>query len=45
MNLCQTILLKVERASEQTKCNHDVMPPPRKMNRKLIGYVYGRPGD
>lgn len=23
-------------------CNHDVAPPPRKMNRKVVGYVYSR---
>lgn len=25
-------------------CNHDVLPPPRKVNRKLVGYVYSREG-
>lgn len=25
-------------------CNHDVVPPPRKVNRKLVGYVYSREG-
>lgn len=26
-------------------CNHEVAPPPRKMNRKLVGYVYSKNGD
>ncbi|KAF1346686.1 hypothetical protein BDV97DRAFT_400594 [Delphinella strobiligena] len=25
-------------------CSHDVLPPPRKVNRKLVGYVYSREG-
>ncbi|KAJ9629851.1 hypothetical protein H2203_002233 [Taxawa tesnikishii (nom. ined.)] len=24
------------------ECRHDVLPPPRKVNRKLVGYVYSR---
>ena len=48
--LCNRTLDKVEteasRRNERiVRCDHDVMPPPRKMNRKLVGYVYSRVGD
>lgn len=26
-------------------CDHDIIPPPRKVNRKLVGYVYSRNGS
>ncbi|GAM83763.1 hypothetical protein ANO11243_017530 [Dothideomycetidae sp. 11243] len=26
------------------QCDHDVAPPPRKMNREMLGYWYKRPG-
>jgi len=43
--LCQNILEKVEETGKKTGCDHDVIPPPRKMNRRLIGYVYSRLGE
>ena len=43
--LCQNILERVEESGKKTGCDHDVIPPPRKMNRRLIGYVYSRLGE
>ena len=43
--LCQNILDRVEESGKKTGCDHDVIPPPRKMNRRLIGYVYSRLGE
>jgi len=43
--LCQQMLTKLEEIPPPMiiqHCDHDVIPPPRKMNRKLLGYVYSR---
>ncbi|KAL1302452.1 hypothetical protein AAFC00_002844 [Neodothiora populina] len=29
-------------AVAEGKCDHEVLPPPRKVNRRLVGYVYAR---
>lgn len=32
-------------SGNSSKCDHDIIPPPRKVNRKLVGYVYSRNGS
>lgn len=31
-----------QRLDEMEPCRHEVLPPPRKMNKKLVGFVYSR---
>lgn len=37
---CVRDLAKTIKAQEKPTCNHVVMPPPRKTNRKVVGFVY-----
>jgi hypothetical protein len=37
---CVRDLAKTIKAQEKTACNHVVSPPPRKTNRKVVGYIY-----
>lgn len=37
---CMRELAKTIKAQEKATCNHVVIPPPRKTNRKVVGYVY-----
>ena len=44
MAMCQRIMDRLDSPGRRNACDHDIIPPPRKMNRKLIGYVYSRNG-
>ena len=37
---CVRELAKTIKAQEKAACNHVVIPPPRKTNRKVVGFVY-----
>ncbi|KAM0707092.1 hypothetical protein Q7P35_006423 [Cladosporium inversicolor] len=37
---CVRDLAKTIKAQEKAACNHVVIPPPRKTNRKVVGFVY-----
>lgn len=37
---CVRELAKTIKAHEKDTCNHVVIPPPRKTNRKVVGFVY-----
>ena len=37
---CVRDLAKSIKAQEKAACNHVVIPPPRKTNRKVVGFVY-----
>jgi hypothetical protein len=37
---CVRDLAKTIKAQEKATCNHVVIPPPRKTNRKVVGFVY-----
>ncbi|KAK8203393.1 hypothetical protein M8818_005284 [Zalaria obscura] len=36
-------MMEMMERQPKVECTHDVMPPPRKVGRKLVGYVYSRP--
>ena len=33
---------QVDQAPSPTQCSHDVHPPPRKIDKQLVGYAYGQ---
>ena len=36
------VMLEKREKDNVVKCNHEVMPPPRKVNKNIIGYVYSK---